>query len=275
MQVWTWPDVYRRLADAPPGKLWGIPRGGQIVAGLTGRAVDTPDEADVIVDDIIDSGATRQRYAALLAKPLWALITKSPGDGWVRLPWEETDPTADLADTVRRQLEWIGEDPQREGLRQTPQRVVRALAELTAGYKDDPAIILQVTFQAACDQMIVVRNMPYWSLCEHHMLPFHGEVAIAYVPAEGRIVGLSKLPRLVQCFARRLQVQEHLTEQIADALTLHLAPLGVGVAVSGEHTCMHMRGVRSHGTLLTSALRGVFLEKPAARAEFLSLVQGR
>lgn len=273
--VWTWEQVYARLTDAPPGKLWGIPRGGQIVAGLTGRAVDTPEQADVFVDDVVDSGATLRRYAERYQCPVWALVTKQPGDAWIRFPWEDPDPIADLAMTVTRQLEWIGEDPRREGLQQTPQRVLRTLAELTSGYQQDPAAILQTTFTGACDQMVVVRDIPYTSLCEHHLLPFHGQVALAYIPAGGRIVGLSKLPRLVQCYARRLQVQERLTEQLAEALMQYLQPLGVGVAVTGEHTCMRIRGIRSSGCMLTSALRGVFLEKPEARAEFLSLAQCR
>ena len=273
MLTLSWANVYTRLQAAPPGRLWGIPCGGQIVAGLTGRAVDCPEDADVIVEDIVDSGATRDRYHALYAKPFWALVTKHPGDGWVRFPWEAHDATADLADTVRRQLEWIGEDPTREGLRETPQRVLKALGELTAGYGQDPASLLQVTFQADCDQMVVVRDIPYHSLCEHHLLPFHGQVTLGYVPSEGRVVGLSKLPRLVHCFARRLQVQERLTTQIADALQAIVRPAGVGVAVTGSHTCMQMRGIRSSGVMLTSALRGVFLEKPEARAEFLSLAR--
>lgn len=272
MLILSWADVYTRLHAAPPGKLWGIPRGGQIVAGLTGRAVDTPAEADVIVDDICDSGATMQRYQSL-EKPVWALVTKQPGDGWVRFPWEDHDPTADLADTVRRQLEWVGEDPGREGLRETPTRVIRTLGELTAGYGQDPAEVLTVTFEAAYDQMVLVRDIPFFSLCEHHLLPFHGVVSIAYIPDGGRVVGLSKLPRLVHCFARRLQLQERLTEQIATTLDHVVRPLGVGVMVTGEHLCMRMRGIQSTGQMRTSALRGVLLHKPEARMEFLSLVQ--
>jgi GTP cyclohydrolase IA len=273
MRTLSWSDVYTRLQAAPPGRLWGVPRGGQIVAGLTGRAVDDQGAADVIVDDVCDSGATRDRYQALYGKPFWALVTKHPGDGWVRFPWEATDPTADLADTVTRQLTWIGEDPTREGLRDTPQRVLRALGELTTGYQQDPAAILQVLFHADCDQMVVVRDIPYYSLCEHHLLPFHGQVTIGYIPAGGRVVGLSKLPRLVHCFARRLQVQERLTTQIADALQTIVRPVGVGVAVTGSHSCMQMRGIRSSGVMLTSALRGAFLDQPEARAEFLQLAR--
>jgi GTP cyclohydrolase I len=269
--VWTWERVYAALATAPPGKLWGIPRGGQIVAGLTGRAVDAPEDADVLIDDIVDSGATRDRWcAAYPGRPFWAL-TQRRGT-WIQFPWEQQDGAKDIEDTVRRQLEWLGEDWTREGLQKTPGRVIRALQELTAGYHQSPAELLRVTFQAECDQMVVVRQIPYWSLCEHHMLPFHGQVSLGYIPKEGRLAGLSKFPRLVECFARRLQMQERLTQQIADALMVHLQPLGVGVYVTGQHTCMQMRGVRSAGQMNTSALRGVLLDKPEARAEFFALL---
>ena len=226
----------------------------------------------MIVDDVIDSGATRDRWMAQYpSRAFWAL-TRRQGE-WIQFPWEARDTTTDLEDTVRRQLEFLGEDWQREGLRDTPRRVMAALQELTRGYQQDPATILQVTFQADCDQMVVVRDIPFWSLCEHHLLPFHGFVSLGYLPKDGRIVGLSKLPRLVQCFARRLQVQERLTQQIAEAVMEYLYPLGVGVEVRGEHTCMQMRGIQSAGQMRTSALLGVFREG-LVRAEFLGLIHG-
>ena len=147
----TWDDIYKRLRDLPEGKLYGIPRGGAIVAALSQRAVDTPEEADVIVDDIIDTGKTAARYEHAYKKPVWALINKLNGeaDGWVVFPWEETDPHKDLEDTVIRQLEWIGEDPTRNGLLETPKRVIKAFGEMTAGYRDDPALILSKVFDVA------------------------------------------------------------------------------------------------------------------------------
>lgn len=269
MHIWTWAMVYAALAMAPPGRLWGVPRGGQIIAGLTGRAVDTPEAADVLVDDICDSGATRDRYRGRYpSKPFWTL-TQRHGE-WVQFPWEAHDTTADLEETVRRQLEWLGEDPAREGLRATPSRVLKAWRELTVGYQQDPAELLAVDFAAPYDQMVCVRAVPYWSLCEHHLLPFHGTATVAYVPKEDRVVGLSKLSRLVHCFARRLQVQERLTAQIAEALQTYLDPLGAGVLLTGQHTCMQMRGIQSPGEMVTSALLGVF-RQPAVRAEFFSL----
>jgi GTP cyclohydrolase I len=266
----TWDEVYRRLESAPPGKLYGIPRGGAIVAGLLHRAVPSADEADVIVDDIVDSGATRTRYATL-GKPFWALYEKQASDGWVVFPWEAPDPTADIATTVTRQLEFLGEDPTREGLRETPARVIHCLQELTRGYHEDPTRLLGTVFTEACDQLIIIRDIPFFSLCEHHLLPFHGTVSVGYLPHQHRVVGLSKIPRVVQCFARRLQVQERLTQQIAQTLHDVLKPLGVGVLMRAEHLCMRMRGVESRGLLVTSCLLGALRDH--ARAEFLALLQ--
>lgn len=170
---------------------------------------------------------------------------------------------------VRHLLEMIGENPDREGLRNTPGRVVRALHELTAGYKDDPKKILSTVFTQKYNEMVIVRDIEFWSLCEHHMLPFYGFVTIGYLPGK-KIVGLSKLGRLVHCFARRLQVQERMTEEIADALMKNLHPLGVGVIVKAQHTCMRMRGVKSPGVMVTSCLLGEFRD-PTTRSEFMAL----
>jgi GTP cyclohydrolase I len=178
-----------------------------------------------------------------------------------------------VACAVGQLLEACGEDVTREGLRGTPGRVARMLAEMTSGKDQDPAAILGTVFTEFCDEMILVRDIPFWSLCEHHLLPFFGTVVVGYVPQGQRVVGLSKIPRLVQCFARRLQIQERLTTQIATTLLEYLTPRGVGVLVTGQHTCMQMRGIASPGTMITSALLGVFREAPA-RAEFLALARG-
>jgi GTP cyclohydrolase I len=265
----SWTDVYQRLESAPPGKLYGIPRGGAIVAGLLHRAVASPDEADVIVDDIVDSGATRARFAAM-GKPFWALYEKQASDGWVIFPWEGTDPTADLSETVRRQLEFIGEDPGRPGLAETPRRVIQSLQELTSGYHDDPRAILGTVFVEPCDQLVVVRDIPFFSLCEHHLMPFYGHVSVGYIPHQNRVVGLSKIPRLVQCFARRLQVQERLTQQIAQMIDEVLQPLGVGVFVHGQHLCMQMRGIHTQGLMVTNCLLGAL--RSQARQEFMDIL---
>lgn len=176
-------------------------------------------------------------------------------------------------DAVRSLLEYVGEDPDREGLVDTPGRVLRALAELTQGHLQDPSVILERTFPDHYDEMVVLRGVTFTSLCEHHLLPFVGTARVGYIPAPGRgVVGLSKLARLVQCFAQRLQVQERMTMQIADALEEHLHPLGVGVLVEAHHSCMGCRGVRQPGAVMvTSALRGALRDEPETRAEFLSL----
>ncbi len=173
-------------------------------------------------------------------------------------------------------LEAVGEDPAREGLARTPRRVSEALHWLTRGYEMDyRKIIGGALFNEAHESMIVVRDIELYSLCEHHMLPFFGRAHIAYVP-DGRIVGLSKLPRLVEVFARRLQVQERLTDQIADVLTEVLQPRGVGVVIEASHLCMMMRGVeKQNSRTVTSALRGVFRSCAMTRDEFLRLVHGR
>lgn len=165
----------------------------------------------------------------------------------------------------------LGENPTRPGLRETPARVANAWLELTSGYYQDPADVLK-TFEDGAenvDEMITVGPIPFFSLCEHHMLPFWGSAWIGYVP-NGKIVGLSKLARLLNVFARRLQVQERLTNQVADALAQHVDPRGVGVHLSARHLCMEMRGIERSGAVTkTTALRGVMLSKPEARAEFL------
>lgn len=170
---------------------------------------------------------------------------------------------------IRVLIQSMGESPDREGLKKTPHRVVKAFKEMTSGYQDDPRAILSTTFSDRCDEMIVVRDMEFWSLCEHHLLPFQGHCTVGYLPKD-RIVGLSKIGRLVHCFARRLQVQERMTEQIAQAMMEHLDPLGVGVIVRAKHTCMSMRGVKTPGLMMTSCLLGQFKEA-STRAEFLAL----
>jgi GTP cyclohydrolase I len=178
---------------------------------------------------------------------------------------------------VTELLEAIGEDPTREGLQATPRRVAAMYQELFAGLDDDPAKYLTVTFAAEHDEMVMVRDISFASLCEHHMVPFIGKVHVGYIPGEdGRVTGLSKLARLVDVFARRLQVQERMTTQIADTLERVLAPRGVLVVVEAEHLCMSMRGVKKPGTLtITSAVRGLFRDDPRTRAEAMEFVHGR
>jgi GTP cyclohydrolase I len=182
------------------------------------------------------------------------------------------EATEELAQLVRRQLELLGEDPERQGLLKTPDRVALSLAWLTRGYEMDVRkVIGDAVFDECHENMVMVRDIELYSLCEHHMLPFYGKAHIAYIP-KGRIVGLSKLPRIVDVFAQRLQVQERLTDQIAEAICEILDPRGVGVVIEAYHLCMMMRGVQKQNSkTITSALRGVFRDDPKTRDEFLRL----
>ena len=177
---------------------------------------------------------------------------------------------------IRRQLELLGEDPERDGLLKTPNRVAKSLSWLTRGYELDPKeVIGDALFEEAHENMVMVRDIEMYSMCEHHMLPFFGKVHIAYIP-NGKIVGLSKLPRVVDVFARRLQVQERLGEQIANALDEVLQPKGVGVVIEAVHLCMMMRGVEKQSSrTITSSLRGQFRDDAKTRSEFLRLAHGR
>lgn len=177
---------------------------------------------------------------------------------------------------VREMLRLLGEDPSRDGLAKTPERVEKSLRWLTRGYEMSAAeVIGDALFEVSHQNMVLVRDIEFYSLCEHHLLPFFGQAHVAYIPGE-RIVGLSKMARVVEVFARRLQVQERLTDQIADAIEEHLRPRGVGVVIEAAHFCMQMRGVeKQNSKTLTSALRGSFREDAATRDEFLRLVHGQ
>jgi GTP cyclohydrolase IA len=280
-------DLAYRNKRAGWTSVYGIPQGGAPVALMVSHLLDIPivDQPEdrstcLIVDDLVDTGNTARQWMAddyridtLFRKPsspkhIAPLALER--DGWLAFPWErhEGAPT----ENVTRILEYIGEDPTRDGLIDTPRRVLKALTELTGGYRLNVADILSTTFDVACDEMIVVRKVPFSSLCEHHVLPFHGTATVAYIPGPGgRVVGLSKLARLVDCYARRLQVQERMTTQIADAIEEHLQPLGVGVVITASHTCMSMRGIAKPGEMVTSKLIGALKDKPEARAEFMGL----
>lgn len=190
------------------------------------------------------------------------------------VPTESLVDHARIERAVREILIAIGEDPDRDGLVRTPGRVADMYAEICAGLHDDPSRHLVVTFEAEHDEMVMVRDIPLFSLCEHHLVPFAGRAHVAYIPGEdGRITGLSKIARLVEGFARRPQVQERLTTQVADALVDVLQPTGVLVMIEAEHLCMSMRGVKKPGALtVTSAVRGLFKTNAATRAEALALI---
>lgn len=175
---------------------------------------------------------------------------------------------------MRQLLKAIGEDPDREGLADTPRRIADMYAELFAGLEHDPGEFLKVTFEEPHEEMVILRDIPFYSVCEHHLLPFHGVVHVGYIP-HGRVVGISKLARVVDCLARRPQLQERLTSQIADIIDRYLCPRGVMVVVVAEHLCLTMRGIKKPGSrVVTSANRGAFREKQATREEFLALLDG-
>lgn len=178
-------------------------------------------------------------------------------------------------DAVRCLLRLVGVDPDSGGLKDTPKRVVKALQEITVGYGQDPADILGKVFEEAYDEIVVLRAIPFTSICEHHLMSFTGTACVGYLPGDKGVVGLSKLARLVDCFALRLQVQERLTKQIADAVSTHLGARAVGVVVRASHSCMACRGVRKPGAeMVTSCMMGAFRTEPSARAEFFKLCEG-
>lgn len=273
----TWKQVYHRLEEATKHlpkdtKYYGVPRGGQIVAGMTGNAVDKIEDADVIIDDLIDSAATKERYSKY-DKPFISLIDKRKelqGE-WLVFPWEAKDGDTEetVEDNVARLLQYFGEDITREGLQETPKRFIKFFKEFL-----NPPEWNCTSFEGeGYDEMIVQTNIPFHSLCEHHIAPFFGKGTIAYIPNK-RIVGLSKLSRTLETYARRLQNQERITTQVAEFLWNELNPKGVAVQLTAKHMCMEMRGVKKHNTWTTTTkLIGVFRNDINVKNEFLSSIK--
>jgi GTP cyclohydrolase I len=281
-------EAARSVAEAIRADIGGapcvypIPRGGVSAAYAVQRflpdmyIIDNPDNATCFIDDLIDSGATMAQYMeAYPERPFFALFNKAHmSDDWLVFPWEGSDEKS-ADDIPVRLLQFIGEDPTRGGLLETPKRFLKAWREYSRGYNENASDLLKVFEDGAekCDEMVLVKDIPVYSHCEHHLAPFFGVAHVAYIP-NGKIVGLSKLSRLVDMFAKRLQVQERLTNQIADALEEHLHPLGVGVVIECRHMCMESRGIQRQGaSTVTSAMRGALHDEPSARAEFLSLIK--
>lgn len=287
----SWSEAHHEattLAERWHGKhldgVYGIPAGGVPVALIVSQLLNAPlleqpTANCLVVDDLIDTGATFERHHlghkdALYRKP-WSPPHIAPHatevNDWIAFPWEKADGAPE--DGIIRLLQYIGEDPTREGLVDTPRRVVKAYKEMTSGYALDPVNILSTRFTEEYDQMIVLHDIEFTSLCEHHLQPFRGTAAVGYVP-DGKVVGLSKLARLVEAYAQRLQVQERMTEEIAAALQQHLNPVGVAVYIKAHHSCMGNRGIRKHqATMVTQKLIGLIKDDPAARAEFMNLVR--
>ena len=267
--------------------IYPIPRGGAVPGSLLSVELKLPlvnrnqiTSSTLIVDDIADSGETLHKYhgngsAVLVEKNCTNYIStfnadKVEGGVWVVFPWEQPDIEDDNSYMIRRLIEMIGDNPNREGITETPQRYIKALMELTSGYRQDEAEIFEKKFKSNNDQLVVIPNIEYYSLCEHHILPFFGHIHIGYVPA-GEVLGLSKFSRLVDMYSRRLQLQERLAEQIADSIMTNLRPLGVGVVVEGKHLCVASRGIKKSGSgFITSCLLGIL--RTSTRDEFLHFI---
>lgn len=276
----TWQEVFERVDKLETEMeykclkyAYGIPRGGAIVSGLLDRerfeTVDKLEDADVIIDDVYDSGLTTKKYLKY-GKLILDLFDKRKEfqNTWLVFPWEREDGK-DIEDNVRRILQYIGEDTNREGLKETPKRYIKFLKEFCT----PPEFNFTVFDSEKMDEMIIQSNIPFHSLCEHHLLNFFGVGTIAYIP-NGKIVGLSKLARSLEYFSRGLQNQERITTQVAEYLQEKLKPEGVAVVLKARHSCMEIRGVKKHDTwTTTSKMLGVFKDDLNCRNEFLNLVK--
>jgi GTP cyclohydrolase I len=274
------------IGEAPC--VFGVPRGGMLAVAThfstirqPGTVVLHPADADVIIDDIIDSGRTRDYYRTLFPWTHFAaLVDKTkPEDadlGWVVFPWEVKPSDIDAksrdgADAVTRILQLIGENPNREGLLETPERVVKTWPKLFGGYDQDPKSVFKTFEDGSCDGIVILRDCEFYSTCEHHMLPFFGRAHIGYLP-KGKVVGVSKLARLLEVFARRLQIQERIGDQITKMLMDELNADGAGCVLEAQHFCMTSRGVEKQNSIMvTSSMRGEFRENASTRSEFLRL----
>jgi len=282
----TWTDILKRIQEIDyskfpfnhrKAKVYGVPRGGQIVTGLMLSVSDKiestedPSKADVIIDDLYDSGTTYEKWKKKYPKAefyfLYDKREKEYSGKWLEFPWEESGDI-EVEENVIRLLEYFGQDANREGLKETPKRYIKFFQEFL-----DPPVWKVTTFSSeGYDQMIVQTNIPFYSLCEHHIAPFFGVGHIAYIPNK-KIIGLSKLARTLETFSRRLQNQERITNQVVDFLMKELEPLGVGCVIKAKHLCIEMRGVKKHNTYTTtSSLRGVFNNKEV-KDEFFKLIE--
>ena len=266
-------------------KIYPVPRGGIYVAIMlqhlinaeeqidNWEIVESTSEATIIVDDIIDTGSTMQYYERKYSHiPFFALVLKEDNE-WVSFPWERMTKDNGPVDNVRRLLEYIGEDPKREGLVETPKRVIRSYETLFGGYKQKPEDVLKLFKDGACNEMVLLKDVEFTSFCEHHILPFFGKAHIAYIP-DGRVIGISKLARILEIYARRLQIQERIGQQITDCLMKFLKPKGAACVLEAQHACMVCRGVqKQNSVMMTSSLTGVFLEHVQTRSEFFSMIK--
>ena len=279
-----WADIRTRLEpfDRPGEIIYGVPKGGMIVTSLLRRATVTtdPSKATLILDDLIDSGRTRDYYLARYPSiPFEALFVKNPNSTeWLVFPWESQHPgnggeIDSVQSNITRLIEFLGEDPKREGLVDTPNRVINSWKEIYSGYSQSPEDYLTTFSTDGYDQIILSKDIEFYSMCEHHMLPFTGRAHIAYIPNE-RIIGISKLARLLEVYSRRLQIQERIGDQVTTALMHFLQPRGAACILEATHMCMQMRGVnKQQSTMVTSSMRGLFFDDPRSRSELMSLIK--
>ena len=277
-------QIKEQFGDQEIIKIYPVPFGGIPVSYLLKALladkfhvvfVDKPGEGELFIDVVESSGLMRRDYESHFpGRPFFTLFFKRDKTRWLIFPWEEARKNT-FEDIPIQLLKFIGEDPDREGLRETPRRFLQAWQHWTSGYQIDPVSVLKGFEDGSenYDAMVFQGAIPVWSLCEHHLVPFFGVAHIGYIP-EGKIIGLSKFSRLVEIFARRLQVQERLTQQIAHAIFDNLKPKGVGVVLRCRHSCMESRGIEKSGSMTyTSSLVGCLKEDQNARSEFLRFVE--
>jgi len=285
----SWDDVQKRAQKIakvlePDTRLYGIPRGGLFAASLIcgydksfSIVEESVELADVFIDDIIDSGQTEVHYIGRRDLPFFALVDKRTErefqGKWVSFPWERMINEMGPEENIRRLIEYIGDDPDREGLKETPNRVISSYARLFGGYKEDPKNIIKTFKDDSCDEMVVLKNIEFYSTCEYHMLPFYGRAHIAYIP-NGQVVGISKLARLLEIYSRRLQIQERICNEVTRAIDDLIHPKGSACILEAQHFCMTSRGVeKQNSIMITSSLTGVFKTSIETRAEFISLTK--
>lgn len=273
--------------------IYAVPRGGiPLAIALSGilqipMIENFPDSNDriLVVDDLVDSGKTRQKFMyndfvcihikEHTPKELYPTIYLRTENDWIEYWWEKNETP--IQDSIVRILQYINEDPNRQGLVDTPKRIVKSYDHLFSGYKKDVKSIITVFDNPKCDEIVLLKNIELYSMCEHHMLPFFGQAHIAYIP-DKKVIGISKLARLLEIYSRRLQIQERIGEQITSDLMKYLEPKGAACIIDAVHMCMRMRGVeKQNSSMVTSSLKGVFLQDSdhgrAARKELMDLIK--
>jgi len=277
--------------------IYGVPQGGiplaielshltkiPLTSTPNGLPISGEEYHTLVVDDIIDSGRTRKKYTdwdfACLHIKNHAKLDSSRStyflyddiEDWIVYWWEGNEEKS-ITDSITRQLEYIGENPNREGLIETPERVVKSWNYIFSGYGQRPENIIKTFDADGYDEMIILKDIEMYSMCEHHLLPFIGKAHIAYIP-DKKIIGVSKLARILEMYSRRAQIQERIGDQVTSCIMKHLNPKGVACVIEAQHLCMQMRGIqKQNSVMVTSSLKGVFLDKPAAREELMRLIK--